>query len=102
MLNIFNWSRMIIFKVMLFLPIFAFDAPTVTDVVAKQRYPWGLVDITCKVEGIDELITDPKFVLSAVFPNSVDIVKMTKFWIIRDGVKSSNLSVDANGNYRLL
>lgn len=79
-----------------------FAAPTVMDVVAKQRYPWGLVDITCKVEGIDELITDPKFVLSAVFPNSVDIVKMTKFWIIRDGVKSSNLSVDANGNYRLL
>ena len=79
-----------------------FAAPTVMDVVAKQRYPWGLVDITCKVEGIDELITDPKFVLSAVLPNSVDIVKMTKFWIIRDGVKSSNLSVDANGNYRLL
>ena len=26
----------------------------VTDVAAKQRYPWnGLVDITCKVTGID-------------------------------------------------
>ncbi len=27
---------------------------TVTDVTAKQRYPWnGLVDITCTVSGID-------------------------------------------------
>ena len=96
-------KRIIYLAVVTFIGLTSFAEPTVTDVVAKQRYPWnGLVDITCKVEGIDELITDPKFVLSAVFPNSVDIVKMTKFWIIRDGVKSSNLSVDANGNYRLL
>ena len=55
MLNIFSWSRMIIFKVILFLPIFAFAAPTVTDIVAKQRFPWnGLVDITCTVTGIEK------------------------------------------------
>lgn len=77
-------------------------APTVTDVVAKQRYPWGLVDITCKVSGIDELIENPKFVLSAVFPDSENVIKMSKFWVMRDGVKSNDLSVDLNGDYQLL
>ena len=77
--------------------------PTVTDVVAKQRYPWnGLVDITCKVSGIDETIADRQFVVSAVFPDSENAVKMSKVWVIRDGVKSGNLAADANGNYRLL
>ena len=48
--------------------LMSFAEPTVTDVVAKQRYPWnGLVDITCKVSGIDETIADRQFVLSAVF-----------------------------------
>lgn len=80
-----------------------FAAPTVTDVVAKQRYPWnGLVDITCKVSGIDETIADRQFVLSAVFPDSENAVKMSKVWVMRDGVKSGNLAADTNGNYRLL
>ena len=80
-----------------------FAAPEVTDVVAKQRYPWnGLVDISCKVEGVDESMGDWCFVLSAVFPDSENTSKMSKFWVLRDGVKSSNLAVDANGNYRLL
>ena len=81
----------------------AFATPTVTDVVAKQRYPWnGLVDITCKVSGIDETIADRQFVLSAVFPDSENAVKMSKVWVMRDGVKSGNLAADANGDYRLL
>ena len=81
----------------------AFATPTVTDVVAKQRYPWnGLVDITCKVSGIDETIADRQFVVSAVFPDSENAVKMSKAWVVRDGVKSGNLAADANGNYRLL
>lgn len=82
--------------------LMSFAAPTVTDVVAKQLHPWGLVDITCKVEGIDEAKGDWHFVLSAVFPDSENPSKMSKFWVLRDGVKSSNLAVDANGNYRLL
>lgn len=83
--------------------VIVFAAPTVTDVVAKQRYPWnGLVDITCNVEGIDDSKGDWHFVLSAIFPNSENATKMSKFWVVRDGVKSSTLSVDANGNYRLL
>ena len=78
-------------------------APTVTDVVAKQRYPWnGLVDITCKVSGIDETIADRQFVLSAGFPDAENAVKMSKVWVMRDGVKSGNLAADANGNYRLI
>ena len=80
----------------------SFAEPMVTDVVAKQRYPWGLVDITCKVEGIDEANGDRDFVLSAVFPDSGNIRRMSQFWVMRDGIKSSNLSADANGNYRLL
>jgi hypothetical protein len=81
----------------------AFAEPTVTDVVAKQRYPWnGLVDITCKVSGIDELIANSQFVLSAVLPGSENVSKMSRFWVMRDGVKSSNLAADANGDYRLL
>ena len=81
----------------------AFATPTVTDVVAKQRYPWnGLVDITCKVSGMDETVTDRQFILSAMFPDSENIVKMSKFWVMRDGVKSNDLSVDSNGDYRLL
>lgn len=80
-----------------------FAAPTVTDVVAKQRYPWnGLVDITCKVSGIDETIDYPKFVLSAVLPDSENVSRMSHFWVIRGGVKSSNLTADGNGNYHLL
>ena len=83
--------------------VLAFATPTVTDVVAKQRYPWnGLVDITCKVSGIDELIENPQFVLSAVLPGSENVSKMSRFWVMRDGVKSSNLAADANGDYRLL
>jgi hypothetical protein len=80
----------------------SFSAPTVTDVVAKQRYPWGLVDITCKVEGIDDAKGDWQFVLSAVFPDSGNIRRISQFWVMRDSVKSSNLAVDTNGNYHLL
>lgn len=37
--------------IIIYSPILFAAEPTVTDVVAKQRYPWGLVGITCKVEG---------------------------------------------------
>jgi hypothetical protein len=68
----------------------AFAAPTVTDVVAKQRYPWnGLVDITCMVSGIDETIDDPKFVLSAVLSDSENVSMISHFLVIRDEVMNS-------------
>lgn len=96
--------KKVVVSSMLFAAVATFAAaPTVTDVVAKQRYPWnGLVDISCKVEGVDESMGDWCFVLSAVFPDSENTSKMSKFWVLRDGVKSSNLAADANGNYRLL
>lgn len=88
---------------MTFLSASVFAEPIVSDITAKQRYPWnGLVDITCKVEGIDEAKGDWHFVLSAVFPDSENAVKMSKVWVMRDGIKSGNLAADANGNYHLL
>jgi hypothetical protein len=77
-----------------------FAAPTVTDVVAKQRYPWnGLVDITCKVSGIEG---KRKLAVSAVMPDSGKAVGLKNFWVVRNGVKSTNYEVNANGDYRLL
>ena len=75
----------------------------VTDVVAKQRYPWnGLVDITCKVSGIDGTTIGGKFTVSAVMPDTGDIRKLSHFWVVQNGVNSTGLEVHANGDYRLL
>jgi hypothetical protein len=85
--------------------IFGFAAfattPTVTDVVAKQRYPWnGLVDITCKVSGIDETAGRLQFVVAAI--DSGNVRDVSHVWVVRNGENSSDLGVDANGDYRLL
>ena len=76
--------------------------PVVTDVVAKQRYPWnGLVDITCNVSGIDG--TDEwKFAVEAVVPTSGDARKVSQFWVVKNGVNSTDRKVQANGTYMLL
>jgi len=80
----------------------AFAAPMVSDVVAKQRYPWnGLVDITCKVSGFSgtakwELAVD------AVMPDSGKVRKVSQFWVVKNGVKSTDKKVQANGTYKLL
>ena len=76
-----------------------FAAPIITDVTAKQRYPWGLVDITCKVSGIEG---KRKFVVSAVMPDSGKVVGLKNFWVVRNGEKSTNYEVSANGDYHLL
>ena len=77
-------------------------SPTVTDVVAKQRYPWnGLVDITCKVTGISG--TDQwKFSVSAVMPDSGEARQVSQFWVVKNGVNSTDKKVQANGTYKLL
>ncbi len=76
--------------------------PVVTDVVAKQRYPWnGLVDITCKVTGIDG--TDQwKFSVAAVMPDTGEARKVSQFWVVKNGVNSTDKKVQANGTYKLL
>ena len=75
--------------------------PTVTDVTAKQRYPWnGLVDITCKMMGIQG--TTEKFVVSAVMPGTGNTNELSNLWIVRNGTKSTDLDINTNGNYHLL
>ena len=76
--------------------------PVVTDVVAKQRYPWnGLVDITCKVSGISGA-APWKFAVEAMMPNTGNARKVTQFWVVKNGVNSTDKKVQANGSYRLL
>ena len=78
-------------------------APTVTDVVAKQRYPWnGLVDITCKVEGLDETTKEFEFYASAIVSDLGITNRLSHFWVIKDGNKSTDKTIKANGNYHLL
>ena len=76
--------------------------PEVVNVTAKQRYPWnGLVDITCKVTGIDG--TDQwKFSVAAVMPDTGNARNVSQFWLMQGGTKSTDVDVYANGNYRLL
>ena len=79
------------------------DTPTVTAVTAKQRYPWnGLVDITCTVSGINEESEQTWFDLAAVMPDSGETCQASRFWVVRDGVNSTDRVVRTNGNYRLL
>ena len=77
--------------------------PTVTDVVAKQRYPWnGLVDITCKVSGISGTASGLKFVVAAVMPNPNTVHSVSNLWVERNGTRSTDLAVHTNGSYRLV
>ena len=77
--------------------------PEVTDVVAKQRFPWnGLVDITCKVTGINGTTNGLKFALAAVIPDSGNVHNILQFWIVKNGVNSTDKKVHANGTYKLL
>ena len=79
------------------------DAPTVTDVVAKQRYPWnGLVDITCKVSGVEGAVGETWLSVAAVLPESGTPFRASHVWVIRDGAQSSDRQVRADGDYRLL
>jgi hypothetical protein len=97
-----NIKKRIIVGVVAFVATMTFAEPTVTDVVAKQRYPWnGLVDITCKVTGISG--TDQwKFSVDAVMPDSGNVRKISQFWVVKNGVNSTDKQVQANGTYKLL
>ena len=78
-------------------------APTVTDVVAKQRYPWnGLVDITCKVSGIDRRVAGLKFAITVMMPNSGGACDISHFGVMRKWTSSINKKVYANGDYWLV
>ena len=94
--------KKLIATIVLSLGAIAFATPTVTDVTAKQRYPWnGLVDITCKVTGIDG--TDQcEFSMGAVMPDTGNARQVSQFWVVKNGVNSTDKKVQANGTYKLL
>ena len=77
-------------------------SPTVQNVTAKQRFPWnGLVDITCKVTGIEK--SQPyKFYIEAVQPDKGITNKVAQFWVVQNGTKQSNFKVTTNDEYHLI
>ena len=82
-----------------------FAEPIVSDITAKQRYPWnGLVDITCKVEGLEleETTKGFEFYASAIVSDLGITNRLSHFWIMKDGEKSTDRFVNVNGNYHLL
>ena len=96
-------KKIITVCIMSVLAMCASAAPDVTDVVAKQRYPWnGLVDITCKVSGINGTGNDHYFSVAAVMPDTGNAQKISHFWVVRNGTNSTDRTVSANGSYRLL
>ncbi len=84
-------------------PFFAFADPVVTDVVAKQRYPWnGKVDIACTVSGFEETSSGWKFFVKVVDPDSGDATTVSHVRSLRDGSESGDLTVGSNGNHHLV
>ena len=75
--------------------------PTVSNVTAKQRYPWnGMVDITCTVSGISGTTGPLKFDVAVV--NSGSIHSISQFWVLKDGTNSIDRVVHTNGTYHLV
>jgi len=94
--------KKLIATIVLSLGAIAFATPSVTDVTAKQRYPWnGLVDITCKVTGIDGT-GQCEFSMAAVMPDTGEARNVSQFWVVKNGVNSTDKKVQANGTYKLL
>ncbi len=78
-------------------------AAEVTDVTARQRYPWnGLVDITCKVSGIEGTTNGLKLAVAAVMPDTGNTRNVSHVWLVQGGTNSTDREVHTNGNYRLL
>jgi len=82
---------------------FVSAAPTVTDITAKQRYPWnGLVDISCKVSGIEAETGGYEFAVVAVDKDSDKEYIATHCAVEKDGTGVSGWEVSGNGDYELL
>ena len=81
----------------------AAGAPYVTNTIARQRYPWnGIVDITCKVAGINGTANGLKLAVAAVMPDTGKARNVSHFWVVQGGTNSVDREVHTNGNYRLL
>lgn len=78
-----------------------FAAPYVTNVVAKQRYPWGIVDISCEVKGLEES-REIGFSIEAVLPDLG--VKKASAVRFRGAGNTNNdgLIAASDGNYRFV
>ncbi len=75
--------------------------PTVSNVTAKQRYPWnGMVDITCTVSGINGTTNGLEFSVAAV--NSGNVHNVSQFWVVKNGTNSTDRKVHTNGTYHLV
>ncbi len=79
----------------------AWAVPTVTDITAKQRYPWnGLVDITCKVSGIEAETGGYEFAVVAVDKDTDREYTVSNFSAKYNGEEVPD--VCGNGDYSLL
>ena len=82
---------------------FAETTVTVSEVTAKQRYPWnGLVDITCTVSGIDGEANGLKLTVAAVDQVTGSVYDVSYIQVERNGAWSNDLEASANGTYHLL
>ncbi len=80
---------------------FVSAAPEVTDITAKQRYPWnGLVDITCKVSGIEADAGGYEFAVVAVNKETGREYTVSNFSVQHNGEEVPD--VCGNGDYSLL
>ena len=80
---------------------FVSAAPEVTDITAKQRYPWNeLVDITCKVSGIEADAGGYEFAVVAVNKETGREYTVSNFSIQHNCEEVSD--VCGNGDYSLL
>ena len=75
----------------------AFAAPYVTNVVAKPRYPWGIVDISCEVKGLEEKDKGLEFTVDAVSSNNSGITNKTSHVYFR-GEKKGLFCIMGHGH----
>lgn len=84
------------------LSVFA-GAPQVTDVVAKMSNLWSsLVEVTCKVSGLDGAEGKYKLYVEWIAPGSSKAQMAKSLFLMDGGCKVDELSVAANGEYKLL
>ena len=77
--------------------------PGVSDVSARQRYPWnGKVDVTCTVSDYHPLDPTCRFAVSAVDPDSGEVRAVSSVKLLRGGSESTDLTITGDGEYRLV
>ena len=93
--------RLVLIIGLLLIAITSAATPTVSNVTAKQRYPWnGMVDINCTVSGISGTTNRLVFAVAAV--NSGIVHDISQFWVVKNGTNSADRAVHTNGTYHLV